>query len=292
MRVLLTGATGFLGRKVAAALAKSHAVFAITRGGHLPSGVQAVEADLTSDLGEVALPTVDVVGHLAQARDYANFPSSANSVFSVAAKTAQHLLHHAAKTGARRFVYASTGGVYAPSSHARAETDRVELTPGALMHYFASKRSGELVCQAYSSELETVVGRVFFCYGPGQSDQMLFPRLIRSVRTGQPIRLAGNSGLTFNPIHVDDAAACFVHMMERGGEGVMNIAGPKAVTLRTVVDAIGTGMSTDPVFDVVANETGPNLAADVSLLQSSLDRDWVDPIVGACEMAKADHDLL
>lgn len=290
MRILLTGATGFLGAKVAAALAETHEVFALTRGGKLPCGVQAVEADLASDMSKVILPAADVVGHLAQARDYADFPSSASDVFSVAAHATQRLLDHATKTGARRFVYASTGGVYAQSAHARLETDPVEFAPGGLMHYFASKRSGELLCHAYSSELEPVIGRVFFCYGPGQSEQMLFPRLVRSVGLGQPIRLAGTTGLRFNPIHVDDAAACFVSMIENGGGGVVNIAGPKVVDLRSIVDAIGAGMTAEPVFDVFATEPTPNMAGDVSLLQSLMDREWIDPLAGAREMAEVNRD--
>ena len=64
--------------------------------------------------------------------------------------------------------------------------------------------------EAYQGEFVVVILRFFFVYGPGQSNEMLIPRLVKSVREGQPIALDGLDGLRINPVYVEDAVRAVV----------------------------------------------------------------------------------
>ena len=78
--------------------------------------VERHELDLTTPFTTADLPSgrVDAVVHLAQHRDYASFPEGAGSVASVTIAAACRLAEHACQRGATRFVFASSGGIYAP----------------------------------------------------------------------------------------------------------------------------------------------------------------------------------
>ena len=88
-RVLLTGATGFLGTRLAARLQADHEVWALTRTKPAATGkVNWLVQDLAADRWTAELPArIDAVIHLAQSADYRNFPAAANEIFAVSAAT-------------------------------------------------------------------------------------------------------------------------------------------------------------------------------------------------------------
>ena len=65
MRILITGASGFIGEHVTRQLAVEHEVFAVTRNASVLEGVDAIAADLAAPFDTSNWPAVDVVVHLA-----------------------------------------------------------------------------------------------------------------------------------------------------------------------------------------------------------------------------------
>ena len=285
MRILLTGATGFLGSRLAPLLAARHEVFATTRGRPVGDGVISLPVDLCSPSHAAAWPVVDAIVHLAQSPSYATFPSGADDVFALAATATQALLDHAVRTGARRFVYASTGGLYAPSLRPLRESDPIEIAPGPLAHYFACKRAGELLLAAYAGRLHVTALRPFFCYGPGQSERMLMPRLARAILAGRAVTLQGQHGLSLNPIFVDDAATAVAELIERGTAEIVNVAGPHVVTLEDIGHLLGRGLRTPPVFQRDLAVASPSLVADLACLHAQATPPATTPAVGLARLA-------
>lgn len=245
MKVLVTGATGFIGSSLVLRLAREHDVVALARPGSTTPRVDEVnwvEQDLTQPLRLYALPArVDAIVHLAQSRLYKQFPQGAADVFGINVHSTFRLLEYARAVGARRFVFASTGGVYGSSDRAVSETDR--LNP--LNFYLSSKYGAESLVTSYDGFMTTVVFRFFFVYGPGQT-QMMVPTLLDRVLRGQEIVVEGDPGLRMNPIYVDDATRVFEPALELEQSDLFNVAGAEAVTLTELVQLMGEVSGRDP----------------------------------------------
>ena len=192
MKVLVTGATGFVASHLIPALvAAGHDVVAA---GHdrarIPGDAIALELDLAAH-DWPTLPEAEAVIHLAQAN--APFPEGADALFAVNVAATQRLLEHARRAGSDRFVLASSGSVYG-ASPGPPPTEESPLA--ALDFYSATKVAAERLTQAYDQHLDIAILRLFVPYGPGQERRML-PRLVerdphRSADPAQPRRASAH----------------------------------------------------------------------------------------------------
>jgi nucleoside-diphosphate-sugar epimerase len=269
MRLLVTGGTGFVGSHLIAHLANRHELYAIARRAPPPEIADRatwIEQDLDR-FDPAALPArVDGVIHLAQSSHYRDFPAGAPDVFSVNVASTFALLEYARKAGARSFVLASTGGLYGYRPHPIRED---EDAPRPTTFYFRSKRSAELIADAYSEMLSVIVLRFFFVYGPGQT-RMLIPTLIDKIARGEEIVVEGDPGLSINPIHVDDAVRVFEPALELGGSATFNVAGSERVTLSELVRLIGEIAGRSPAIVHTDAQPEGDLVADVARMRDVL----------------------
>jgi len=252
--VLLTGATGFVGRAVLERGSDQEWV-AVARTappdwGRELAHVEWVKADLTSPGLAQALPSdFGAVVHLARSRRQRDFPDGAIDDFEVNVGTTARLLDHARLSGAQRFVLASTATVYAPSAEPLTEDAALSGTP----YFAACKRAAELLVAAYAGQLQGVVLRLFTAYGPGQSGQLI-SELVERVRGGESIVVEGRRGLLLSPIHVDDIAdAVLASLAVSGHEGgeplLLNIGGPDRLGIREIGEKIGWELGIEARFD-------------------------------------------
>jgi UDP-glucose 4-epimerase len=255
--VLVTGATGFVGRHLLPVLAERHEVIALAR--RPVDGFETVVADLTA---EPALPDrLDAVVHLAQSRRYREWPEGAADVYAVNVHATFRLLE---RSGAERFVYASTGGVYAPSRSPLREDDPV--APSGF--YPRSKLAAEILVQGYADRLAAVILRPFFVYGAGQ-EGMLVPTLARRVLAGEEVTVQGDPGIATTPIHVDDAVRAVAAAVELDRSAVVNVAGAETVTVTALVRLLGELAGRDPRIRH-AEGGAPDLVADIARMRALL----------------------
>jgi nucleoside-diphosphate-sugar epimerase len=241
VKIVLTGASGFIGSRLAAALAERHDVVALGRS-PVAAASASVEQDLARPLDRARLPErVDAVVHLAQSRSYRDFPERADDIFAVNVQSTLELLEYAREAGAGAFLFASTGGVYGYSYEKLVETDPVD----PLNFYLTSKYAAELLIGNYRRFFHTVVFRFFFVYGPGQ-ERMLVPTLLERVRAGEPVTVEGEPGLRINPIYVDDAVRVFEPALQLERSDVFNVAGDEVVAIDELVRALGRAVGREP----------------------------------------------
>ena len=272
--ILVTGAMGFLGRYVCRSLSREgHTVVGVVRPGTLYRHVLqgTVTSWLEWDLAEQAVQDLPcrptVVIHLAQSSRFREFPGGARDMFAVNVDATLKLLEFARMSGVRRFLYASTGGVYG-AQRTPAREDCVDYCDSGNF-YATTKRAAELICRDYSSFMSVGILRLFFPYGPGQQADRLIPRLVANVAEGKPIVLAGRDGLTINPIYVEDAAAAIVRALSNDID-LVNIAGLEAVSLRELAVKIGHIIGRKPAFDLDPSRAAEMLCGDVQLMIDQL----------------------
>jgi UDP-glucose 4-epimerase len=262
--ILITGATGMLGRRTMARLAPRRQIFALVRkrpSENLPGDVVAIMSDL-KNRDELQLPEVPAtILHLAQSTHYHAFPDRALDVFEVNVGSTQRLLDFAWRRGVKRFVYASSGGVYGHGEHPFTEAAHYNSD---VSHYLAGKQYCELLAKAYAGQLIVVILRFFFIYGPGQRDGMLVPRLVDNVKRGHPILLQGKDGLRTNPIFVDDAAAAVEAASRLKTSETINIAGPEVLSLREIGTLIGEATGRAPCFEMQVNAEPKSIIGDTA----------------------------
>jgi UDP-glucose 4-epimerase len=243
MRVLLTGASGFLGWRVAELLAGGgHEVVSIGRSPTAPLVPRAthIVADLTDatqvDRAARTAGEVDSILHLAAlvprnaAEDQAGTAFAANLTGSV------HLFSAFGREGQAN-VFASTAEVYGlPTGH---EPIREETLPRPLSWYGASKAAAEIYCRTLErhEEMRIAILRFTVLYGAGDMIQRAIPNFVGSAVRHEPIRIFGGEELR-DYLHVDDAAQAVLVAWERRLSGTYNVGSGVGISVRDAAVAV------------------------------------------------------
>jgi UDP-glucose 4-epimerase len=151
----------------------------------------------------------------------------------------QRLLEAAVGRPLTRFVYASSSSVYGDRAAIPMREDAF-IQP--VSPYGVTKLAAEHLCVLYHVNfgVPTVSLRYFTVYGPRQRPDMAFHRFIRAALTGQPITLYGDGEQTRDFTYVDDIVAATMAAGDRGRPGgVYNIGGGSRVTVNEVLQSVG-----------------------------------------------------
>jgi nucleoside-diphosphate-sugar epimerase len=250
-RVLVTGATGFIGRQTLAPLReRGFEVHATAR--TPPSETDEVvwhAADLLSAgtperlIAEVQPTHLLHMAWNAEPGRYWTTPEN------LAWAQATFALYRAfAEAGGRRAVGAGTCAEY-DWSHAVCREGVTPLAPATL--YGAAKQGvGALLC-AYGAAHgpSTAWGRVFFLYGPHEHPNRLVPAVIRGLLAGERVAVThGRQVRDF--MHVADVGAAFATLVAREDvQGAVNVASGEPISLRELIGTISARLSGGDLVD-------------------------------------------
>ena len=271
MRILLTGATGFIGRRLTSLLIGcGHELFCLLRPG-TPCAAFATPfpCDLASHTAIETLPSVDTVIHLAQSPHYRNFPAAAEDILAVNTLATARLLDRARQGGVRRFILASSASVY--SARCDPCHEDAPLQPDGF--YAATKVAAEALLRPYARHYLTCALRLFTPYGPGQRNRLI-PTLIDRVRERRPVTLDGvEGGLRLSVTYVDDVVATFQTAAEEGWHGTYNVAASEPTCVRDIATTIGRFLGVVPIFERTGRPEPSPLIADLNRLATVRDPD-------------------
>jgi nucleoside-diphosphate-sugar epimerase len=236
MRVVVTGARGFIGRHCAAALAAAgHEVHGVTSSAaeHAP-GVTWHRADLLSPAGAAdVLRTVrpSLLVHLAWVTAPGAFWSDpSNDTWLDASK---RLVGEFVRAGGARVVVAGTCAEYDWSDGVCDEAT-TPLRPATLY----GRRKDELRAHVQSLGVSWAWGRVFWLYGPGEPLPRLVPSIVASLLRGEPaLCSAGTQRRDF--LHVEDVGTALARLAASAVEGPVNVASGEAVAVADVARRLG-----------------------------------------------------
>jgi uncharacterized protein len=242
MKVLLTGATGFVGAHLARRLEEGgHEVIAVSR--RPGAACDWSEAGLARGVG-----AADAIVHLAGENLFARRWSAARKqvLWASRVETTQRLARLAAELGTPVLVTASAVGAY--GANARDALDETSPRGDGFLADLcrdweeAADPAVEAGVRTCSVRTGVVLGR-----GGGALAKMLPPF---RLGVGGPL---GDGRQWVSWIHLDDLASLFVHLCERDDcRGVYNGTAPHPVTMRELARTLGRVLHRPAVFAVPA----------------------------------------
>lgn len=288
MNILIVGASGLLGRYLVDILKDIANLSAVVKNKINFEGtkVNVVEVDLANFDVDVLPRSVDVIFYLAQSNRFREFPDGSNDMLDVNIYAPNKIIQWAVKNGVKKFIYASSGGVYSNQPYPAKEFFQIDANH-KLGFYLNSKLAAEMLLKNFAPFFETfVILRPFFMYGVGQTKTMLIPRLINNIINGEKILLSGVDGIKINPIYVQDAARIVAKTIDLKGEYIFNIAGAEIVSIRELSETIGEVVGKKPIF-YQSNTNSNDLIGDISNMVEKLDRPTINIFHGINKMVKA-----
>lgn len=276
MKILITGSNGLIGHELFSVLAenKNNQLFLITRNDikdtSTKNNINIIDADLEDDNFISKLPKeIDIIFHFAQSNYFRDFPNNAISLYKVNTVSTLYLLNYAKSVGCKKFIYASTGGIYGFGENIFSEDHKV-IYHNEIGFYQTSKLNSEVLVENYGNYFTTIILRFFFVYGKRQRNDMLIPRLIGKVIKNEKISLNGEEGIRINPIYVNDAVSAILNCLNLTGNYKINIAGNEALSIKEITTIIGSHLNKNPNYEIIHSDINKDLIANIDKMKNLL----------------------
>lgn len=249
MKVVVTGATGFLGAALTQAMLRQGAdVHVVVRPGSPRSRLHGLpltvhEAEITqpeslAGLFREAEWVVHAAGILGQ-------PGVSEADYQrINVLGTRHVLQAISDSDAHpRTLHVSSAGVLGPLLPGAATPDETALLSPSNA-YERSKADAEKVAAAFAAGgLPVIIARPEFVYGPG--DWHVYG-LFRAIQQGRFFYMGGGQN-TCHPTFIDDAVAGILACLQRGEVGqAYHITGPRPVTFRELAETIAAALHVPP----------------------------------------------
>jgi len=296
VRVLITGAAGFLGSNLCDKfLAEGHTVVGLD---NFITGRPENIAHLTGNdrfsfvRHNISEPTyingeLDGVLHFASPAspiDYLELPIQTLKVGSLGTHNALGL----ALAKKARFFLASTSEVYGdPLVHPQPESYWGNVNPiGPRGVYDEAKRFAEALTMAYHRYhgVDTRIVRIFNTYGPRMrpKDGRVVSNFIVQALSGQPLTLYGDGSQTRSFCYVDDEVEGIFRLFMRGDANPTNIGNPVEYTVKQLADIVVevTGTTSPIVYKPLPEDDPKVRQPDISRAKAMLG--W-EPVVDVRE---------
>lgn len=275
MKILLTGATGFVGSHIARRLARDgHELFVLIRPGSDTSRIADVRGSMQVVSGDLAhigtlrpsLPQIkpELCLHAAWQIEPRQYLESENNLRWL--PYSWELVQAVADAGCPWFI-----GIGSSLEYGAATGKISEQMPAVPRSLYGAGKLGlsmilEQLCRLRNMRFSWL--RLFYPYGPQDYEWRLIPYVIDCLLRGERARVTAGEQLG-DFLHVEDMAAAVGEIVRHQVAGVVNIGSGTPVKIKTVVETIGrlTGRADLIQFGALQDSVeSTTAAADISLL--------------------------
>ncbi|MEM1944748.1 MAG: NAD-dependent epimerase/dehydratase family protein [Nitrososphaerota archaeon] len=226
MRLAVTGGAGYIGSRLVNRLVEDgHDVIVIdnlSRGSLKPLEPLIKNRVITlnrHDIRDVTALRDDLGGceavlHLAAISRVPEAEEDFKTAFEVNVKGTENVLKISAEHGVGKVVYASSAAVYGNLSKPALESDQ----PNPIGVYGMTKLLAERLLESYSRAygIKCLALRIFNVYG-GDGGSGVVNDYLKSILSGQPIKIYGDGSQVRDFIHIDDVVNAFVKALSYSG---------------------------------------------------------------------------
>ena len=249
MRLIVTGATGFIGRSLVESAQQYFEVICLTRSygkTNENKKVSFVQTDYELDSLINVFREGDVLVHLAGQRITKNdINPRLLSFIESNVKVTENLLLAACEAKVRQVVLASTIGVYSEIDGTPYSED---TSPHPSTVYGLSKLMGEQLVNYYclKNNITSTILRLSQCFGIGEKDSPVLMKFIKSARERGKLTAQDNE-FYLDEIYIKDVVEVMLLAITREVEGTFNVGGGKAYSILEMAKTV------NEVFDNVKN---------------------------------------
>lgn len=309
MKVLLTGAAGFIGSSVSDALLRrgdqvigvdnfnefydpkiKEANIAEVQAKDKAGRFRLVRADLVRDAAQIEAlfeapeTRPEVICHLAA---WAGVRPSIQKPLVYQANNIEatnRLLELARRHEIKPFVFASSSSVYGARREVPfREDDRVD---DPISPYAATKKAGELIGFTYHHlfGINFIGLRFFTVYGPRQRPEMAIHLFTDRILDGRPVRVFGDGSSSRDYTYIDDCVAGVVASIDRAattpGYRIYNLGKSETTSLDELVRTIEEATGKNAIIEREDDQPGdvPRTFADISRARAELGYDPQTPV--------------
>ncbi len=253
MKIMVTGAAGFIGSHLAEFLAKKN-LFVKAVDCFLPDSydekikrtnwqeltkypnIELIEQDLRLKLPSSFLSDVDVIVNEAAMPGLMKSWSDFSTYSACNIDLVQNLVSEAVKSRVNHFIQISTSSVYGLNATGSEESNLLPVSP-----YGVTKLAAEQIVSTYHRTfgLNFTILRYFSVYGPRQRPDMFYYKLINAILNNKSIDVYGDGNQSRTNTYVDDCVeATFATILNRPFGEIINISGSESTSLLKSIEII------------------------------------------------------
>ncbi|MEF8800548.1 MAG: NAD-dependent epimerase/dehydratase family protein [Halolamina sp.] len=281
-RIVVTGAAGLVGSRIAADLAAENDVLAVddlSKGDReaIPDGVEFVRADMLvpDDVAEVVTDETDIVLHFAAHTDVRmDNPEEERRVFEENTEMTYNVVERMREVGCDALAFTSSSTVYGEAPRPTPE-DYGPLEPISI--YGASKLSDEGVVSTFANSygIQSWVFRFANIVGPRQRGNVI-PDFIQKLQADpEGLTVLGDGRQEKSYLHVADCADAIRYVVEHAGAeyNLFNLGSRTTTSVVDIADIVADVMDLDPAYEFTGGDRGwtgdvPKMRLDTDKLRA------------------------
>ena len=298
MKVLVTGAAGFVGSSLSAVLAnQGHGVFGVDNfSDYYSPDLKRARVENLLKPHQVAFEEIDLLDEKSLNSTFASFepdccihlaaqpgvrvPRSEYSKYFDSNLTAfSNILLSVDRFKVKNFMFASTSSVYGDGAALPYKESEVNLNPKSF--YGGTKLSNEILAKSFFANSRTKFRalRLFTVYGPWGRPDMAYLKLINSSLSGSAFTLFGDGSLKRDFTFINDTTAAISKLMvdldlrDEGFGDVVNVGGGKPQSMSELISIVSELTNKEPNIVQLA-------PLDVDPLETCADHSYLESLVG------------